>query len=67
MKFLGNTSEYLQLETIGKDNCEVLKETVESSLTILWFEYDHNVLAIDGQEYIFNKNEIVFFNRISYH
>ena len=60
MKFIGNTQEYLQLQTLEKLNCDVLNETIEGSLTVLWFESDFNKLIIDGQEYIFTKNQIVF-------
>lgn len=60
MKFIGNTSEYLHLELLNKDRCYILKEQVESSLTILWFQNDQNTLVIDGKPYSFKKNEIVF-------
>jgi len=60
MKFLGTTNEYLQLQTLGEQNCSVFKETIEGSLSVLWFESDFNELIIDGQEYVFSKNEIVF-------
>ncbi|WP_010522644.1 helix-turn-helix transcriptional regulator [Aquimarina agarivorans] len=68
MKFLGNMQEYLQLETINSDTCYVLKEKVESSLTVLWFIEDTNELIVDGKQHIFNKNQIVFlteFHRVS--
>jgi len=60
MKFLGNTKEYLQLQTLEKQNCDVFNDIIESSLTVLWFESDTNELIIDGQEYVFTKNQIVF-------
>ncbi|MFY0600525.1 MAG: helix-turn-helix domain-containing protein [Cyclobacteriaceae bacterium] len=60
MKFSGNTKEYLQLETIDNTNCDILKEKVESSLSVLWFEFDNNIVNINGQEFVFKKNEIVF-------
>lgn len=60
MKFIGNSKEYLQLQTIEKSNCIVFKETIEGSLTILWFESDLNELIIDGKEYVFTKNQIIF-------
>ncbi|WP_271783631.1 helix-turn-helix domain-containing protein [Aquimarina algiphila] len=60
MIFLGNIKEYLQLETINSQNNDVLKKTIESSLTILWFESDLNELIIDGKSHIFFKNQIVF-------
>ena len=60
MKFLGNTNEYLQLKTIGIEDCSVFNETIEGSLTVLWFQSDSNILIIDGEEYNFKKNQIVF-------
>lgn len=61
MKFIGNTQEYLHLETIASgQNCHILTETIESSLTILWFEDNGNELLIDGKKQAFNKNQIVF-------
>ncbi len=50
MKFLGNTDEYLQLQTLEKNSCMVLKEPIESSLSVLWFTSDGNKLIIDGRE-----------------
>ena len=38
MKFIGSTKEYLHLEIIEEDPCFVLKEVIESSLTILGFQ-----------------------------
>ncbi len=67
MKFIGNAEEYLHLELLKSENCSVLKEVIESSLTILWFQEDENYLVIDGKEQCFKKNEIVFlteFHRI---
>jgi len=60
MKFIGNTKEYLQLQILEKQNCDVFNDVIESSLTVLWFESDANELIIDGQEYVFTKNQIVF-------
>lgn len=60
MKFLGNISEYLQLEIIDKKTCSHLNETIESSLTVLWFEEDSNELIIDGKQHFFYRNQIVF-------
>ncbi|MEO9803334.1 MAG: helix-turn-helix transcriptional regulator [Reichenbachiella sp.] len=60
MEFTGNTKEYLNLATVEKENCEILTESVESSLSILWFESNHNELVIDGQKRSFSRNQIVF-------
>ena len=60
MKFQGNTNEYLHLKLITSKDCNILKEVVEGSLTILWFQSNNNQLKIDGQTYTFNKNQIIF-------
>ncbi len=60
MKFLGSIEEYLQLEVIDHTKCDVLKESIESSLTVLWFTEETNELTIDGKLHSFNKNEVVF-------
>jgi AraC family transcriptional activator of pobA len=60
MKFVGHTDEYLQLETINQDSCGILKEKIESSLSVLWMESDGTELTIDGKAYKFLKNQIIF-------
>lgn len=61
MKFTGTTQEYLILETVNSgENCHILKESIASSLSILWFDSDDNQLIIDGKKYHFQKNQIVF-------
>jgi AraC-like DNA-binding protein len=60
MEFTGNTKEYLQLQTLDSQNCNVFDETIEGSLTALWFQSGTNVLIIDGKEYVFTKNQILF-------
>ncbi len=60
MKFIGHTDEYLFLDTIDSHSCDILKEQIESSLTILWFQADANILNIDGKEEVFSKNQIIF-------
>ncbi|MCK0189184.1 helix-turn-helix domain-containing protein [Arenibacter sp. F20364] len=60
MKFIGNTEEYLFLKTIDGQSCDVLTEHIESSLTILWFQAENNILIIDGKEEVFSKDQIVF-------
>jgi len=60
MKFIGNSKEYLLLESVDHRNCEVLTSTPESSLSAIWFDSDGNELIIDGQKHCFQKNQIVF-------
>lgn len=60
MIFRGKTSEHLQLESIDKTNCNLLSDPLESSLSILWFRSDENKLSIDGVDYVFNKDQVIF-------
>lgn len=60
MKFTGHTQEYIYLNTITSQNCSVLQESIESSLTILWFQSNKNIISIDGKEEVFTQNQIVF-------
>lgn len=60
MKFLGSTKEYLHLEKVVENNCELLTEQIESALSILWFKSGLNELIIDGQIHSFKENQIVF-------
>lgn len=59
MKFLGQNNEYIELLTITKENCTILKKSRKSELTLLWFKSDGNRLKIDTVEYTFNTNDIV--------
>jgi AraC family transcriptional activator of pobA len=69
MKFIGTTEEYLYLTTNDTESFNILTESVENDLTILWFtQSNQNKLTIDGDEFVFSKNEIVFlteFHKIS--
>jgi len=69
MKFIGTTEEYLSLTTNDAESYNALTESVEKGLTILWFtQSNQNKLIIDGDEFVFSKNEIVFlteFHKIS--
>ena len=60
MKFVGHTEEYLELETLDQNSCGILKEKVESSLSVLWFQSDGTELIIDGKAHAFLKNQIIF-------
>jgi len=61
MIFIGTTKEYLCLTANDSESCNSLNESVEDCLTVLWFtQSNQNKLIIDGDEYVFSKNEIVF-------
>jgi AraC family transcriptional activator of pobA len=67
MIYTGNTSEHLHLETVDSNNMEILTETKEKSLSILWFKSGINELIIDGEQRVFEKNQVVYlteFHRI---
>jgi AraC-like DNA-binding protein len=68
MKFIGSTDEYLQLKVLERQDSSVFKEIIEGSLTVLWFEAGNNKLNVDGKDYVFTKNQIVFlteFHKVS--
>jgi AraC-like DNA-binding protein len=61
MKFIGYAEEYLYLITDDDETGRILKENPETSLTVLWFtDLIFNELIIDGKEYVFRKNDIIF-------
>lgn len=60
MKFTGSAEELLHLEHVDHTNCNVLSETPESSLSVIWFYSNDNRLIIDGVEHCFHKNQVVF-------
>lgn len=59
MVYKGQINEYLQLEKIHGNNCLVLKESIDSPLTFLWFENDGNEITIDNIRYSIKKNQII--------
>ena len=60
MKFTGKSSEYIHLQVLDSSTCHVLKEIIDSSLTILWFDSDDNILNVDGERLVFNTNDVIF-------
>lgn len=60
MYLKGPTDEYFELRVLDDKDCEVIKEPIESSLSILWFQDDQSELKIDGKSKRFYKNEILF-------
>lgn len=55
MYLKGPTDEYFELRVLDNNDCEVIKESIESSLSILWFQDDQSELKIDGS---FSENLI---------
>lgn len=60
MYLKGPTDEYFELRVLDNNDCEVIKESIESSLSILWFQDVQSELKIDGKSKRFYKNEILF-------
>jgi len=60
MDFNGKNKEYLLVEEISSKNCFLLKDKLESGLTILWNLEGEIHLRIDEQEYHLANDEIVF-------
>ena len=60
MQFTGSSKEYFEILTIDQDNCSILKDAPQSSLTILWFISGDNVMVIDGRTMSFEKDQIIF-------
>lgn len=60
MEFVGITEEYLVLENISSANCSILKESIKSSLSILWNTEGESILLIDKVEYRITKNQLLF-------
>jgi len=66
MKYLGRTGEYFEiLEQEKWENTQI--ESIDGQLSMIWFKEDGNKLNVDGQEVIFNKDQIMFctsFNKV---
>jgi len=60
MKYTGANNEFFQVIDIEESNCEILKKSKKSDLSLLWFTSDNNQIIIDSKEYSFNTNEIIF-------
>ncbi len=60
MKYKGTNGEFFQVERIEEKNCEILKQSGESELSLLWFTSDNNQLKIDSKNYTFHRNSIIF-------
>lgn len=59
MKFTGQNSESIEIVDMDKSNSDILNESKQSELSLIWFKTDNNKINIDTVDYIFNKNEIV--------
>ncbi len=60
MLFTGKTEEFLLLKDITPENCDILKDQLESSLSILWSQGADSCLIIDEVEHCIGKNQLIF-------
>lgn len=59
MKYSNQDGAFIELHDITSDNCNVLKSSKSSELSLLWFNSDNNILIIDAVKYTFHKNDII--------
>lgn len=59
MKFTGQNSEYIEIVEINRSNTNILNESKQSELSLIWFKTDNNKIQIDAIDYVFNSNEII--------
>ena len=60
MKVTGKIDDFIELKELGIPDCGIFDNPEASSLTVLWFQTDNNEFVIDGENYLFSKNEIIF-------
>lgn len=59
MKYQGNNREYFEVIEITQKNCDIIKSSKHSELSLLWFTSDNNQLKIDSSDHVLNTNEII--------
>jgi len=59
MNYLGKNGEYFEVIDIDQNNCEILKDSKENELSLLWFTSNDNQIKIDSIEHTFNLNQII--------
>lgn len=60
MIFTGKTAEYLLLDTISPENKQLIRETIQSGLSIVWGIQDGTHLKVDDVDCRLNKNQLLF-------
>lgn len=60
MIFTGNNNEYLNLQEVSAQNCSVLKEKIESALTLVWINDGETILEVDNVKHILKEGQVVF-------
>ena len=59
MKFIGRNTEYIEIVDLNESNANILNESRQSELSLVWFKSDKNDINIDAIDYIFNTNNII--------
>lgn len=59
MNYIGKNGEYFEVINVTQKNCEILKNSKESELSLLWFTTDNNQITIDSIQHTFNIHEII--------
>ncbi|MCW2120468.1 helix-turn-helix domain-containing protein [Flavobacterium sp. 7A] len=59
MLYTGQLNEFVRLAEIDASNCDLLKEKVSESLSVIWCQEDMQV-NVDGGEYVFPENTVLF-------
>jgi AraC family transcriptional activator of pobA len=59
MEYTGQNGEYFEAVDITPDNFEILKQSKDTELSLIWFTSDNNHFTIDSIDRKFNINEIV--------
>lgn len=59
MKFTGQNSEYIEIVDINKSNANIINESKQSELCLIWFKTNTNKINIDAIDYVFNSNDII--------
>ncbi|MEM6803663.1 MAG: helix-turn-helix transcriptional regulator [Bacteroidota bacterium] len=60
MIFQGKSKEHLLIEKLSSHNCALLKERIESGLSIFWNLEGESLFEIDGQQKLLRAGEIIF-------
>lgn len=59
MLYTGQLNEFVRLAEIDATNCELLREKVGESLSVIWCQEDMKV-NVDGNDYVFAKDTVLF-------
>jgi len=59
MEYKGKNGECFEVINVTQNNHEILKNSKENELSLLWFNSDNNKIKIDSIQHTFNVNEIV--------